>query len=63
MNTARVGQELYPFLIVLVAMVLGGELALANRFYRNDYRVESTKTAERTVSAAIESTKRQAAGV
>ena len=33
-NTARVGRELFPFLILLVATALGLEHALANRFYR-----------------------------
>jgi hypothetical protein len=33
-NTARVGRELFPALILLAAAVLGLEHALANRFYR-----------------------------
>jgi hypothetical protein len=33
--TGRVGRELYPFLIVLIVLVLGGEQVLANRFYRD----------------------------
>jgi len=32
----RVGRELFPLLIVLVAMVLAAEHVLSNRFYRND---------------------------
>ncbi len=33
-NTARVGRELFPLLILLVAIALALEHALANRFYR-----------------------------
>ena len=44
-SAVRVGQELYPFLIVLVALILGAELALANRFYRRDFRAESARAA------------------
>jgi len=33
-STGRVGRELYPLLILLVALLLGGEQILANRFYR-----------------------------
>jgi aerotolerance regulator-like protein len=33
-NTGRVGRELFPLLIVIVALVLGLEHVLANRFYR-----------------------------
>jgi hypothetical protein len=35
----RVGVELYPLLIVLVALALGLEHVLANRFYRRDTKV------------------------
>jgi hypothetical protein len=62
-NAARVGQELYPFLIVIVALLLGGELLLANRFYRADYRTETARAASQTTAATIEATKREAAGV
>lgn len=34
-SAGRVGQELFPYLIVLIAIVLGCEQLLANRFYRN----------------------------
>ncbi len=34
----RVGRELYPLLILLVALILGLEHLLANRFYRRDWR-------------------------
>ncbi len=33
-SVGRVGRELYPLLIVLVALILGAEHLLANRFYR-----------------------------
>lgn len=33
-SVGRVGRELYPLLIFLVALVLGGESLLANRFYK-----------------------------
>jgi hypothetical protein len=61
MSAARVGQELYPFLIVLVALILGGELVLANRFYRRDFRVESARAAKTGVAASIASTKQEVA--
>ena len=35
-NTARVGRELFPLLILIVAVVLGAEHVLANKFYRGD---------------------------
>jgi hypothetical protein len=38
-HQGRVGVELYPLLIVLVALVLGLEHVLANRFYRRDVKV------------------------
>jgi hypothetical protein len=38
-HLGRVGVELYPLLIVLVALVLGLEHVLANRFYRRDKKV------------------------
>lgn len=33
-SAGRVGQELFPYLIVLIAVILGCEQLLANRFYR-----------------------------
>jgi hypothetical protein len=38
-NLGRVGTELYPLLILLVAVVLGLEHLIANRFYRRDTSV------------------------
>ena len=35
-GVGRVGRELFPLLIVLVAMVLAAEHVLSNRFYRDD---------------------------
>jgi hypothetical protein len=40
-SMGRVGRELYPYLIVLLALILGGEQILSNRFYRNDEPVVS----------------------
>ncbi len=34
-SAGRVGQELYPYLIVLLAIILGCEQALSNRFYQD----------------------------
>jgi hypothetical protein len=48
---------------VIVALLLGGELLLANRFYRSDYRTETARAAPQSTAAAIEATKREAAGV
>jgi hypothetical protein len=36
LTATRVGHELFPLLIVLVALVLGAEHLLANRFYRHE---------------------------
>lgn len=33
-STARVGREMFPLLILLVAMILGAEQVVANRFYK-----------------------------
>ena len=33
-STARVGSEMFPLLILLVAMILGAEQVVANRFYK-----------------------------
>ena len=33
-SAGRVGRELYPLLILIVALVLGVEMFVANRFYR-----------------------------
>jgi hypothetical protein len=33
-STGRVGRELFPTLMLLLAVVLAGELLVANRFYR-----------------------------
>jgi hypothetical protein len=37
---ARSGREFYPFLFLIVALVLGMEQALANRFYRKSVVTE-----------------------
>ena len=33
-STGRVGRELYPPLILIVALILGLEMFVANRFYK-----------------------------
>ena len=38
-NLGRTGREMYPLLIILVALVLGVEHLLANKFYRRDPQV------------------------
>ena len=38
-NLDRTGREMYPLLIILVALVLGAEHLLANKFYRRDPQV------------------------
>ncbi|MCA9102962.1 MAG: hypothetical protein KDA63_17505, partial [Planctomycetales bacterium] len=43
-NRGRVGRELFVPLMLIVALVLGGEHLLANRFYRNDIRAEADGT-------------------
>ena len=40
-NLGRTGQEMYPLLILLVAIVLGGEHLLANKFHRRDKQVDT----------------------
>jgi hypothetical protein len=42
----RVGRELFPAVILLLAMVLGAELLLANRFY--DGQVSTERTGPKT---------------
>lgn len=48
-SAGRVGQELFPYLIVLVVIVLGCEQVLANRFYQ-DY--DTTKQRSRAAQLA-----------
>jgi hypothetical protein len=40
---ARMGRELFPWLILAVALVLAGEQLLANRFYRAEKSEERTE--------------------
>ena len=35
-SVARLGRELYPYLVVLLALILAAEQLLANRFYRHE---------------------------
>jgi Aerotolerance regulator N-terminal len=54
-NLGRTGRELYPLLIVLVAIALGLEHLLANKFYRRDLQVDETAKRKATaVSLATE---------
>ena len=47
MNAGRVGQELYPYLIVLVVVILAFEQVLSNRFYQDyDTSVARSRTAQ-----------------
>src|SRR5262249_18479441 len=50
-NLGRTGRELYPLLIVLVAIVLGMEHLLANKFYRREAQVD--QNASRQLAATI----------
>jgi hypothetical protein len=50
-HLGRVGIELYPLLIVLVALVLGLEHVLANRFYRRDQKVAMDPTRPASLTA------------
>jgi hypothetical protein len=61
-NLGRAGHELYPFLIILVALALGLEHLLANKFYRRDAQADGPSA--RTLAAAIakETEKEQTVG-
>jgi hypothetical protein len=51
----RTGRELYPLLIILVALALGAEHLLANKFYRRDSQIDQTAKRKATaVSMAAE---------
>ncbi len=52
-SAGRVGQELFPYIIVLLVLVLAGEQALSNRFYQ-DYSTapEQSRAAQLAKSAA-----------
>jgi hypothetical protein len=51
-NLGRVGRELYPFLLVLLVLVLAVEQLLSNRFYGNDRGQESAARAGRSPARA-----------
>jgi len=52
-SAGRVGHELFPYLIVLLAIVLGCEQALANRFYQDhDTGVKRSRAAQITAANA-----------
>ncbi len=50
-NLGRTGRELYPLLILLVAVMLGLEHLLANKFYRRE--AQTDETAANKVAAAM----------
>lgn len=49
-SIGRAGRELYPLLIMLVALLLGGELVLSNRFYKHSHMEPKRSTAELVAS-------------
>ena len=52
-SAGRVGRELYPYLIVLLAIILGCELALSNRFYQDyDTTIKRSGAAQLAARAA-----------
>jgi hypothetical protein len=52
-SAGRVGRELFPFLIVLVVLLLAGEQVLSNRFYQDyDTSKQRSKAAEMAATLA-----------
>ena len=52
-SAGRIGQELFPYLIVLLVLVLAGEQVLANRFYQDyDTRQQRSRAAQLAHPAA-----------
>ena len=51
-NLGRTGREMYPLLIVLVAIALGLENLLANKFYRRDPQADKPARSSFTVEPA-----------
>lgn len=45
-SASRVGRELYPYLMILLAIVLAGEQILSNRFYRHEQETPTGATRE-----------------
>jgi hypothetical protein len=60
-NLGRAGHELYPLLIVLVAIALGLEHLLANKFYRRDPQVDRPSARSLAEAIANETESRQSA--
>jgi hypothetical protein len=58
-NLGRAGRELYPLLIVLVALVLGLEHLLANKFHRRDPQAEQPTHQEVATALAVETKTQQ----
>jgi hypothetical protein len=51
-SAGRVGQELYPYLIVLVVLLLAGEQVLSNRFYQ-DYDTSKQRSKASQLAAKL----------
>jgi hypothetical protein len=58
-NLGRAGHELYPLLIILVALALGLEHLLANKFYRRDAQADGPSARSLTAAIAKETEKEQ----
>jgi len=56
-NLGRTGRELYPLLIVLVAIALGMEHLLANKFYRREAQVDQNAAGKVAAAIVAESAK------
>jgi hypothetical protein len=60
-NLGRAGHELYPLLIILVALALGLEHLLANKFYRRDAQADAPSPRSLAAAIAKETEKEEAA--
>jgi hypothetical protein len=59
-NLGRAGHELYPLLIVIVAIVLGLEYLVANKFYRRDPQADQAPRHVASLPPAEEARKEEA---
>jgi hypothetical protein len=55
MSAARVGVELYPYAMLLLALVLAAEQVLANRFYRTEKNAPKSVDAKSIAQAMVDS--------
>jgi hypothetical protein len=53
MGDVRIGRELFPWLMTLLVLLFAAEHLLANRFYRNVDRAESSVQRVRTSSSSV----------